>query len=74
MGAEIPAATGGFLNAQPVGVQAIVTDALETMVSEGQPVNPLASRTLVGADHALGANQNTQAWALFRPAYAYLAD
>lgn len=73
---ELPASQGGFLDRSPVGVEGIVTDALTSMqgTTPPQAVNPLASRTLLMANQALGAGQYKQAWQLFRTAYAYIAN
>lgn len=73
---ELPASQGGYLDRSPVGVEGIVTTALSDMENAvpAQAVNPLANRTLIQANQALGAGQYKQAWALFRTAYAYIAN
>ncbi len=66
---QIPASQGGYLNAVPIGVQAIVTNALSQMTEANQAVNPAAPEDLAAANAALAANQYRQAYSLYSQAY-----
>jgi len=66
---EIPASAGGYLNATPIGVQSLVTNALATTEQAGQSVNPAAPGDLAAANAALAAQQYKQAFQLYGQAY-----
>jgi hypothetical protein len=66
---QIPASQGGYLDAVPIGVQAIVTNALTQMTEANQAVNPAAPQDLAAANAALGAAQYRRAYTLYSQAY-----
>jgi hypothetical protein len=66
---QIPAAQGGYLNAVPIGVQAIATNALAQMTEAGQAVNPAAPQDLAAANADLVAGKYRQAYALYAQTY-----
>ena len=61
--------TIGYLDATPIGVQKIVTDALARLRASGQPVDSAAPRDLVLADSALTAKQYKKAYHYYELAY-----
>jgi hypothetical protein len=66
---QIPASQGGYLNAVPIGVQAIVTGALAQMTEADQAVNPAAPQDLDAANADLAAGQYRAAYTLYAQAY-----
>ncbi len=66
---QIPASQGGYLDAVPIGVQAIVTNALAQMNGAGQAVNPAAPEDLDAANADLAAGKYRQAYALYAQSY-----
>lgn len=66
---QIPASQGGYLDAVPIGVQAIVTNALAQMNGAGQAVNPAAPEDLASANADLAAGKYRQAYALYAQTY-----
>lgn len=66
---EVPAVDGGYLNATPIGVQSLVTQALASEQAAGQAINPSAPSTLASANTALAAGQYKQAFNLYAQAY-----
>jgi hypothetical protein len=69
---ELPASLGGYLDSTPIGVQAIVTNAMASLQQANQPVNPTASSSLASANAALAAGQYKQAFFYYQAAYEAL--
>lgn len=69
---ELPASLGGYLDATPIGVQAIVTSTLSMMQTAKQPISPQASKNLTLANQALAAGQYKQAFVYYQTAYGLL--
>jgi hypothetical protein len=70
---EIPASAGGYLDATPIGVKQIVTNALTAMLANGQPVASTAHRDLALATDALTAKQYKKAFHYYQMAYQEIA-
>ena len=66
---ELPASVGGNLDSTPIGVQAIVTDAVQGIGAAGEALNPAASQYLAMADAAVAAGNDVQAYDDFHTAY-----
>jgi hypothetical protein len=66
---ELPASAGGYLDATPIGVQQIVTDALAALRANGQPVDVAAPRYLTLANNALTAQHYKAAYHYYQLAY-----
>jgi len=66
---EVPARAGGYLDAQPIGVQSLVTDTLAKMQAAGQPVGADAARALSDGNSALAAKAYKDAYRLYQEAY-----
>lgn len=66
---ELPASVGGDLDSTPIGVQAIVTDAVQGIGAAGEAMNPAASQYLAMADAAVSAGNDVQAYDDFHTAY-----
>lgn len=66
---ELPASVGGNLDSTPIGVQAIVTDAVQGIGAAGEALNPAASQYLAAADAAVTAGNDVQAYDDFHTAY-----
>jgi hypothetical protein len=66
---EVPTAEGGYLNATPIGVQQLVTQALNEEQAAGQAVNPAAPEDLASANAALAAQNYKAAFNLYGQAY-----
>ena len=66
---ELPASAGGYLDAQPVGVKAIVTDTLAKMQATHQTVGGDAVSALAAANSALAAGSYKNAYQLYQKAY-----
>jgi TolA-binding protein len=69
---ELPASLGGYLNSTPIGVQAIVTNAMSSLQQAKQSINPTATSSLNSANNALAAGQYKQAFTYFQAAYQAL--
>ena len=69
---ELPGSLGGYLDTTPIGVQAIVTNALATVQQSGQKVDPDAFKKLNDANNALAAGQYKQAFFTYQDAYQHL--
>jgi hypothetical protein len=70
---ELPASVGGYLNATPVGVQAVVSGLVVQMQQAGERIAPQALLALALADRALAVGQYKLAYALFKVAYQILS-
>jgi len=66
---ELPASVGGNLDSIPVGVQQVVTQAISSLQSAGNPVNSAAVRDLAMANDALASGQYAAAYADYHSAY-----
>lgn len=66
---ELPASAGGYFDAQPVGVKAIVTDTLAKMQATHQSVGGDAIGALAAANSALAAGNYKNAYQLYQKAY-----
>lgn len=66
---ELPSSAGGYLDALPIGVQQVVTNALAAVERSGVPFNPAAPRDLAAADAALAAREYKVAFGLFGQTY-----
>jgi hypothetical protein len=66
---ELPASVGGNLDSTPIGVQAIVTTAVQNIGAAGEAMNPAASQYLAMANAALAAGNDVQAYVDFHTAY-----
>jgi hypothetical protein len=69
---ELPASLGGFLDATPIGVQAIVTNTMSLMRGANQPISPQAAKNLTLANNALAAGQYKQAFVYYQQTYGLL--
>jgi hypothetical protein len=69
---ELPASLGGYLDSTPIGVKAIVSDAMAKLQQAGQPINPTATSSLTSANNALTAGQFKQAFVYYQAAYQAL--
>jgi hypothetical protein len=69
---ELPASLGGYLDTTPIGVQAIVTDALARLQQAQQPVDNDAVHHLADANTDLAAGQYKAAFFAFQDAYRAL--
>jgi TolA-binding protein len=69
---ELPASLGGYIDSKPIGVQAIVTNAMSSLQQANQPINPTATSSLTSANNALAAGQYKQAFTYFQAAYQAL--
>jgi hypothetical protein len=70
---ELPASLGGYLDAQPIGVKAIVTKAISDLQQAAQPVPVTAAQSLAAANSALAAGQYKAAFFKYQIAYLALA-
>jgi hypothetical protein len=70
---ELPASAGGYLDATPIGVRQITTDALAALRANGQPIDSEAPRDLTLANNALAAKQYKQAFHYYQLAYRAMA-
>lgn len=70
---ELPASLGGYLDSTPIGVKAIVTNAMTSLQQAKQPINPTATSSLTSANNALAAGQYKQAFTYYQAAYQALA-
>ncbi len=66
---EVPASDGGYLDATPIGVQQLVTAALQSEQAAGQAVNPAAPEDLAAANADLTAQQYKAAFNLYGQTY-----
>lgn len=66
---ELPASVGGNLDSQPIGVQEIVTAAVQRIGAAGEAENPAATQYLALANAALAGGNDTQAYAEYHTAY-----
>ena len=69
---EMPSSLGGYLDATPIGVQAIVTSTLSLMQAAKQQIPGGAANQLVQANKALAAGQYIQAFHMYQNAYQQL--
>jgi len=69
---QLPASEGGLLDAEPIGVQSIVTRSLESAQRAGLPVNGAAPVLLAQADDALAQGRFADAYRLYQRAYQEL--
>jgi hypothetical protein len=69
----VPATMGGYLNSTPVGVQSVVTNALNIMVTLGAKVSPNAAKDLTAANAALAAGKYLTAYADYALCYQAFA-
>jgi hypothetical protein len=69
---QLPSSLGGYLDATPIGVQAIVTTTLAMMNTAKQPIGHDATDDLFRANHALAAGQYKQAFTDYQAAYMQL--
>jgi hypothetical protein len=67
--AELPVSAGGYLDAQPVGVQQVVTAALADATKAHQPISSAAPRNLAIADAALAAGEYKKAFHYYQLVY-----
>jgi len=68
----LPAAEGGYLDALPVGVQDLVTDAVTAALEAGLPVNSAAPMYLTLADAALDQGDYARAYVLYQKTFQNL--
>jgi hypothetical protein len=66
---ELPASLGGYLDSTPIGVKAIVTDAIDSLKRANQSVNPTAEKHFSQGNTALDAGQYKQAFFYYQSAY-----
>jgi hypothetical protein len=69
----LPAAQGGFINSTPVGVQEVVTDDLNAMVTIGTKIPSSATNDLKLANAALAAGQYAAAYGYYAACYQQFA-
>ena len=69
---ELPSSLGGYLDATPIGVQAIVTNTMSLMQAANQAISPQASKNLTLANNALAAGQYKQAFVYYQQTYGLL--
>jgi hypothetical protein len=69
---QLPSSLGGYLDATPIGVQAIVTTTLAMMNTAKQPIGHDATDDLLRANHALATGQYKQAFTYYQAAYGQL--
>jgi hypothetical protein len=69
---QLPSSLGGYLDATPIGVQAIVTTTLAMMNAAKQPIGHDATDDLFRANHALATGQYKQAFTYYQAAYGQL--
>ncbi len=69
---ELPASLGGWLDSTPIGVQAIVTNAVSSLEQAHQPVSSSAAQKLTSANTALASGQYKQAFFDYQAAYQAL--
>lgn len=70
---ELPSTADGYLDTTPVGVQALVTDALANAQKAGVPINPASKRYLSQANQELGDGHYKEAYVDFQRAYSEMA-
>ena len=68
-----PASQGGYLNSTPVGVQEVVTNALNYMASISGKVTAAANNDLKAANAALAAGQYVTAYQDYADCYESFA-
>ncbi len=69
---ELPNSVGGYLNATPVGVQAVVSGLVAQMQQAGESIAPQALFTLQLADRALTLKKFKLAYVLYKITYQIL--
>lgn len=69
----LPATMGGFLNSTPVGVQSVVTNALNALVALGAKVSSTAGKDLTAANAALAQGKYLTAYADYLACYEAFA-
>jgi hypothetical protein len=71
---QLPASAGGYLDATPIGVAQIVTEALARLRAVGEPIDSAAPRDLTLANNALKAKRYKLAYHYYELAYRAMAN
>lgn len=66
---QLPASLGGYIDSTPIGVKAIVADAINALKRANQSVNPTAEKQFSQGNAALDAGQFKQAFSYYQSAY-----
>ncbi len=71
---ELPASSGGYLDATPVGVNEVVTATIKAMQATDQPLSATATRDETLAEQAFASDQYKLAFDYYRLAYQAAAS